>query len=59
MQVGTVVILALAVLTAVEYAIAIEVEQNLLPIVFIAQVKAALIVWYFMRLARAWLKGEH
>lgn len=59
MRIGTAVILVLAMLTAVEYFVAVEVEQNLLPIVFILQAKAALIIWFFMRIARVWLGEGH
>jgi hypothetical protein len=46
------VILVLAVLTGVEYILAIEIEQNLIPLILMAQVKAALILWYFMHIKR-------
>ena len=59
MNVGLTVILLLAVLTGVEYVIAVEVAENLLPIVLIAQVKAVLIVWYFMHVARSWKRQGH
>ena len=59
MRPGLVVILVLAVLTAAEYAIATQMEANLIPLVLIAQVKAALIIWYFMHVARAWLGEGH
>jgi hypothetical protein len=59
MQIGFAVIALLAVLTGVEYVIAVEVEENLIPIVFIAQVKAALIIWYFMHVARIYMRQRH
>jgi caa(3)-type oxidase subunit IV len=58
LKLGLGVFLVLAVLTGIEYAIAKEIEQNVAPLVAIAIVKAALILWYFMHLARAW-KSEH
>jgi heme/copper-type cytochrome/quinol oxidase subunit 4 len=57
MKPGLIVIVVLAVLTGGEYAIATQMDANLIPLVLIAQVKAALIIWYFMHVARAWL-GE-
>lgn len=59
MQIGALVVLLLAVLTGVEYVIAVEMEENILPLVFIALVKAALILWYFMHIARSWAGQEH
>jgi heme/copper-type cytochrome/quinol oxidase subunit 4 len=49
---GFIVIVILAVLTAVEYIVAIELDQNLIPLILMAQVKAALILWYFMHIKR-------
>ncbi|HVP05562.1 MAG TPA: cytochrome C oxidase subunit IV family protein [Dehalococcoidia bacterium] len=54
---GRFVFLVLAVLTAVEYLIAIEVGPNLPILIGIAVYKAGLILWYFMHVARAW-RGE-
>jgi hypothetical protein len=59
MKPGLIVIIVLAVLTGVEYAIATQMEANLIPLVLIAQVKAALIIWYFMHVARAWIGERH
>jgi hypothetical protein len=59
MRIGLLVIAALAVLTTVEYIVAVEVDSNLLPILAIAQVKAFLIIWFFMRISRLWLGSEH
>jgi caa(3)-type oxidase subunit IV len=51
---GAVVFLALAVLTVIEYLIAIEVQLNMPALVVIAIAKAAAIVYYFMHVVRAW-----
>jgi hypothetical protein len=56
---GLIVIVVLAVFTAAEYIIATQMEANLIPLVLIAQVKAALIIWYFMHVARAWIGQGH
>ncbi len=55
MKLGTIVFLVLAVLTGVEYAVATQVHQNIIPLILMAQVKAVLILWYFMHIARAWI----
>jgi caa(3)-type oxidase subunit IV len=47
----------LAVLTVVEYIIAVSLDANLPVIMAIAVAKAALILWYFMHVARLWLGG--
>ncbi|HEY7465770.1 MAG TPA: cytochrome C oxidase subunit IV family protein [Dehalococcoidia bacterium] len=59
MKPGLIVIVVLAVFTAAEYIIATQTEANLIPLVLIAQVKAALIIWYFMHVARAWIGQGH
>jgi heme/copper-type cytochrome/quinol oxidase subunit 4 len=56
---GLIVIIVLAVFTAAEYVIATQMDANLIPLVLIAQVKAALIIWYFMHVARAWIGERH
>ena len=58
LRTGAAVFLALALFTIVEYAIAKEVGPNIVPLFAIAAVKAGLIVWYFMHLARSW-RGGH
>ena len=55
---GWVIFLALALLTFVEYMIAVSLEANLPIIIGIAVVKAGLIGWYFMHIVRAWPGGE-
>lgn len=52
---GWVVFVVLAVLTAVEYVIAVELDKNIPILVGIAIIKAALIMNYFMHIARMWL----
>jgi heme/copper-type cytochrome/quinol oxidase subunit 4 len=57
---GLIVILTLAVLTGIEYAVSKEIEQNVIPLVLMAQVKAGLILWFFMHIKRVNSKeGEH
>ena len=48
----------LAVLTVVEYLIAVSVSWNLPIIMGFAVLKAGLIVYYFMHVVRAWLEEE-
>ena len=57
---GLVVIAVLAVLTAVEFMVPIALERApALPIlVFLALVKAGLIVHYFMHLAQLWRREK-
>jgi heme/copper-type cytochrome/quinol oxidase subunit 4 len=59
MKLGFAAFAMLAVLTVIEYAIAKEVEQNIIPILLIVQVKAGLILWFFMHIKRAVVGGEH
>ncbi len=54
---GWVVFLWLAVLTAVEFIVAVTVDANLPIMVVIALIKAGLIVYYFMHVLRIW-RGE-
>jgi heme/copper-type cytochrome/quinol oxidase subunit 4 len=57
---GLIVIIVLAALTGIEYVIAKEIEENLIPLILMAQVKAALILWYFMHIQRVRAsEGEH
>ena len=59
LRTGLVVIAALAVLTAVEFAVAIALDDGRLAILtLIAVVKAWLILDYFMHVARAWNPEE-
>lgn len=62
LRLGWIVIGGLAVLTAVEYVIAVAIHSNVLPfLAVIALVKAWLIVQYFMHVAQLWHgeEGEH
>jgi len=57
-QTGWVIFLALALLTLIEFIIAVSLEANLPIIIAIAVMKAGLIGWYFMHIVRAWSSGE-
>ena len=59
MKLGLLAFVILAVLTGVEYVIAVEMEDNIIPLVLIVQVKAALILWFFMHIKRAFVHEEH
>lgn len=54
---GWMVFVALAVLTFVEYIVAVRINANFPVIAVIAFAKAGFIVYYFMHVARAW-RGE-
>ena len=59
MRRGIVVIIALAVLTAVEYVVAVGLDSGRFGILaVIAIVKTWLIVEYFMHLSKVWHLGE-
>jgi caa(3)-type oxidase subunit IV len=55
---GWVVFLALALLTVVEYIVAVALEANLPIVIAIAMAKAGLITYYFMHIVRAWSSGQ-
>jgi caa(3)-type oxidase subunit IV len=59
MRTGAAVFLALAVFTVIEYLVAQEVGSPLAPLFVIAAIKAGLILWYFMHVARSWRGGGH
>jgi cytochrome c oxidase subunit IV len=60
LRLGWIVIAGLAVLTALEYTIAVGIRQNVFPyLVVIALAKAGLILQYFMHLAQVWRGEEH
>jgi caa(3)-type oxidase subunit IV len=59
MRLGVAAFVILAILTVIEYVIATEVEENIIPILLIAQVKAGLILWFFMHIRRAFAAEEH
>ncbi len=57
-RLGAAVIAGLALLTALEYAVAVSIHSSTLPyLVVIALIKAGLIVYYFMHIAQLW-RGE-
>lgn len=56
---GIIVFIALAVLTAVELAIALYIENPTVPLLIVALVKAGLIVQYFMHIYRLWREESH
>ena len=58
-RVGWIVGAVLAVLTIVEYIIAVEVTGNLPWLLIMAVVKAWLIVSYFMHVGQIWHEEEH
>ncbi len=53
------VFLALAVLTAIEFLVAINLEQATVPLLLIGLIKAGLIVQFFMHIYRIWRAEEH
>lgn len=55
---GWVVFLALALLTAAEYIVAVSLDANLPFVIAIAMAKAGLITYYFMHIVRAWSSGQ-
>ena len=55
---GLIVFLGLAVLTIVEYFVAVSLNSAVL-LLILALVKAALIVQYFMHVYRLWREEEH
>ena len=58
LRTGWVVFLWLAVLTAIEFIIAVTIDANLPIMIVIALIKAGLIMHYFMHLLRIWRGGE-
>jgi len=60
-SIGWWVFLGLGALTLIEYLVAVEVEFNMFWLTQIAVVKAGLIAYYFMHVARSWSRGgeEH
>jgi caa(3)-type oxidase subunit IV len=53
------VFLVLVVLTAIEFVVAINLDNAAVPLFLIALVKAGLIVQYFMHVYRLWREEEH
>ena len=58
LRIGWLVFLALAILTVVEFIVAITVDSNLPILVVFALLKAGLIAYYFMHLLKLWRGGE-
>jgi caa(3)-type oxidase subunit IV len=56
---GFYVFLALAVLTAIEIAIAAYLDTPAVPLIIVSLVKAGLIVQYFMHIYRLWREESH
>ncbi len=56
--IGVVVFIALFVLTVVEYAVAISLSNNLVPLIVFALLKGGLIVYYFMHVMAMWREKE-
>jgi hypothetical protein len=56
---GFFVFLALAVLTGIEMAIAIYLDNPAVPLIIISLIKAGLIVQYFMHIYRLWREESH
>ncbi len=57
-RIGWMMFLGLAVLTLVEYVIAVTLDANLPIVIAIALMKACLIVYYFMHVLRVWRGRE-
>ncbi len=58
LRIGWLVFLALAILTVVEFVVAVTVTSNLPILVVFALMKAGLIMRYFMHLLKIWRGGE-
>ncbi len=59
-RVGVIIFLVLAVLTGVEYWIAVSMTGNLLPLSLIALAKVGLIAYFFMHIAQIrYREGGH
>jgi caa(3)-type oxidase subunit IV len=56
---GIIVFLVLAVLTAIEVAVANYLDNPGVPLIIIALVKAGLIVQFFMHIYRLWREESH
>jgi heme/copper-type cytochrome/quinol oxidase subunit 4 len=56
-RLGLIVFAVLAVLTVVEYLIAVSLDKNIVILAVMAVAKALLIVYYFMHVVRAWASG--
>jgi hypothetical protein len=58
MALGTAVFVALIVLDAIEFLIALVADQLLLWMTMLALPQAALIAWFYMHLPQLWRKEE-
>jgi caa(3)-type oxidase subunit IV len=56
---GFYIFLALAVLTAIEIVIALNLDSPAVPLIIVSLVKAGLIVQYFMHIYRLWRGESH
>jgi cytochrome c oxidase subunit 4 len=56
---GIYVVIALAVLTAIEFWVSITLNGPAVPLFLIALIKAALVVYYFMHIYRLWREERH
>lgn len=59
LKIGFLVMAGLAVLTVIEYVIAVGVENPLLPLIPFAALKFVLILEYFMHFSAVLGKGDH
>ena len=57
-RIGWWIFIGLAIVTAIEYVIAVEFNINLFFLAQIAVLKAGLIAVYFMHIGRAWERHE-
>ncbi len=55
--IGWIIFIILAVLTFVEFIVAVTIDANLPYMIVIAIMKAVLIIYYFMHVAKLW-RGE-
>ncbi len=53
------IFIVLALLTVVEFAIALNLSNPAVPLVLVALIKAGLIVNFFMHIYRLWREEEH
>ncbi len=59
LRLGLLVLIVLAVLTVIEYVVAVTLDDGNLPyIVILALIKAGLIVYYFMHVYQLWRQEE-
>ena len=56
---GAITLAILAVLTLVEYLLAVGLESSTVPLIIIAIIKVAIIVQSFMHISRLWSEEGH